>query len=78
MGLESASGGIAAALRVVESGNRTVPTQAIAVFEESDRAAKMRIDEWSRLKTSLLIQLNDQLKQTNETPIPIGQLELDH
>jgi hypothetical protein len=73
MGLESASGGIAVALRVVESGNRTVPTQAIAVFEEADRAAKLRIDEWSQLKTTLLIQLNDQLKQTNETPIPIGQ-----
>lgn len=77
LGLQSASGGLGSALRVVESGNRTVPEQAIAVFEESDRAAKERIDEWNQLKTTLLIQLNDQLKQTNVTSIPIGGLELE-
>ena len=77
LGLQSASAGIASALRVVESGNRTVPEQAIAVFEESDRAAKLRIDEWTQLKTTLLVQLNDQLKETNETPIPVGELELE-
>ena len=59
LGLESASGGMAAALRVVESGNRTVPAQAIAVFEESSRAAKLRIEEWTRLKATLLSQLDD-------------------
>jgi len=73
MGLQAASGGIAAALRVVESGNRTVPSQAIAVFEESDRAAKLRMDEWGRMKTTRLLQLSDQLKQVNERPISIGQ-----
>ena len=62
LGLESASGGLAAALRVVESGNRTVPSQAIAVFEESNHAAKLRIEEWSRLKATLLPQL-DELSQ---------------
>jgi hypothetical protein len=78
MGLERASAGIVAALRVVKSGNRTIPAQAITVFEESDRAVKLRSDEWNHLKTTLLVQLNDQLKQTNDTPIPIGEVELDH
>jgi hypothetical protein len=66
MGLELASSGIGSALRVVESGDRTVPSQAIAVFEEAYRAAKMRMDEWTRLRTTRLRSLNDQLKQANE------------
>lgn len=63
MGLELASSGISGALRVVESGDRTVPSQAIAVFEEADRAAKMRMDEWTQLKTTRLRSLSGQLKQ---------------
>ena len=65
MGLELASSGIASALRVVESGNRTVPSQAIAVFEEADRAAKTRMEEWTRFKRTNLRSLSDQLKQAN-------------
>ena len=57
LGLESASSGVTAALRVVESGDRTVPSQAITLFEESDRAAKLRIAEWNQMKSSLLAQL---------------------
>jgi len=66
MGLELASGSIAGALRVVESGDRTIPAQAIAVFEEADRAAKMRMDEWARIKTARLRSLSEQLKRANE------------
>lgn len=54
MGLEVASAAMAAALRVVESGDRSVPSQAIAVFEESDRAARMRLDDWERVKTTIV------------------------
>jgi photosystem II stability/assembly factor-like uncharacterized protein len=57
MGLEAASSGVTAALRVVETSDRTVPSQAIALFEESDRAAKLRMNEWSQLKPTLTIQL---------------------
>jgi photosystem II stability/assembly factor-like uncharacterized protein len=56
-GLEAASNGITAALRVVEGGDRAVPSQAIALFEESDRAAKLRLEEWSRMREALLSQL---------------------
>jgi len=72
-GLETASAGITSALQVVESGDRTVPSQAIAVFEESDRAAKSRMDEWNRVKTVDLVQLNDQLKQAKEKPVSAGE-----
>jgi photosystem II stability/assembly factor-like uncharacterized protein len=65
MGLELASSSIASALRVVESGDRTVPSQATAVFEEADRAAKMRIAEWTLIKTTSLRALNDRLKNAN-------------
>ena len=75
MGLEIASGGIGGALRMVESGHRAVPSQAIAVFEESDRAAKLRIEEWTRMKTTRLRQLNDQLKRANADTVSIGEIE---
>lgn len=57
MGLDLASSNITSALRVVESGDRTIPAQAIAVFEEADRAAKKRMDEWTQLKTTRLRSL---------------------
>ena len=40
MGLEAASAGLASALRVVEGGDRTVPSQAIELYHQSDEAAK--------------------------------------
>jgi len=71
LGLQLASSDIASALRVVESGNRTVPSQALAVFDESERAAKLRIAEWSEIKTLRLPDLNNALKQANQRPISI-------
>jgi photosystem II stability/assembly factor-like uncharacterized protein len=73
MGLELAHSGITSALRVVESGNRTVPSQALAVFEESDGAAKLRIGEWNQMKENLLLQLNNELKQANQPPLSIDE-----
>jgi len=75
MGLETASTGVASALRVVESGDRAVPSQALALYQESSQAAKLRIMEWNELKTSGLTQLNQQLRQRNLTPITITEME---
>jgi photosystem II stability/assembly factor-like uncharacterized protein len=72
MGLESACDGEGAALRVVESSDRTIPSQALAVYEESKRAAKLRLDEWSQVKSGRLAGLNEQLKKANEATVPIG------
>ncbi len=73
MGLELASSGITGALRAVESGDRTVPAQAMAVFEEADRAAKTRMEEWTRLKTTRVRPLSDQLKQAIEGSVPLDE-----
>ena len=75
MGLKEANSGLSGALGVVESGDRAVPSQAIAVYEQSDQAMKLRLAEWSQLKTGSLKQLNDQLKQANLTPIAIAEIE---
>jgi len=75
MGLESANGAIAAALAVVESGNRTAPSQAMTVFEEAGRAVKLRLDEWNQMKATGLPHLNEQLKKANEATVSIGEIE---
>jgi len=62
MGLELAGSHIGSALRAVETGDRTVPAQAVAVFEEADRVARMRIDEWKRFKAMQLPSLYKRLK----------------
>jgi photosystem II stability/assembly factor-like uncharacterized protein len=71
IGLEAASADLAAALQVVESGDRIVPSQAVALFEESSRAAKARTDEWERIKAKQLAQLNERLRQANEEPVSL-------
>ena len=45
-GLESASTGLGAALRVVEGGDRTIPSQAMELYRESSKAASASIDQW--------------------------------
>jgi photosystem II stability/assembly factor-like uncharacterized protein len=68
-GLDLANTGLASTLRVVMSSDREVPSQAIAVFEQSQTAMKSGMDEWNRIKTTRLPQFNDQLRRSNLTPI---------
>jgi len=75
IGLKEANSGLAAALRVVESSDRAVPSQAIAVYEPSHQASDARLSEWAQLKAGGLKQLNDQLKQAKLTPIAIAEIE---
>ncbi len=58
MGLEAASAGLQSVLRVVESGDRTTPQQAIEVFRLSDAAAKVQIAAWKKLKGGELAEFN--------------------
>jgi len=69
-GLSKATTGLDAALRVVESSDRSIPSQAVTLFEASSQELKSRVAEWDRLKKSLLSQLNQHLKQGGMTPIP--------
>jgi photosystem II stability/assembly factor-like uncharacterized protein len=75
MGLEAASTGLAAALRVVEGGDRTVPSQALELYQQSDEAAKARMAEWTKLKTTQLVQLNDALQKVDIAPVQISRIE---
>jgi len=74
-GLQGAYTGLASALRVVESGDRAVPSQAIAVYQESSPQVKAGIADWARFKLTRLAQLNQQLREANFAPIAIAEIE---
>jgi len=71
-GLKKANSGLEAALSVVETSDRPVPSQAITLFEGSTRELKSRVAEWDGLKKNLLSQLNRQLQQAGLAPISAG------
>ena len=75
LGLQEAYTGLASALRVVENGDRAVPSQAIAVYNESSTQVKARIAEWTGFKRSRLVQLNQQLREGGVAPVTIGEIE---
>jgi hypothetical protein len=74
-GLQDAYADLASALRVVEGGDRAVPSQAIAVYQESSPQVKARMAEWTRFKQTRLAQLNQQLREANLAPIVIAEFE---
>jgi photosystem II stability/assembly factor-like uncharacterized protein len=74
-GLQDAYASLASALRVVESGDRSVPAQAIAVYNEASPQVRARIAEWTRFKQTRLAQLNQQLQAANLAPVAISEIE---
>jgi photosystem II stability/assembly factor-like uncharacterized protein len=74
VGLEDANKGLASALAVVESSDRAVPSQAIALYHESSQALKLRITDWNHVKTNWLPQLNQHLRQGGIAPIVISEI----
>ncbi|HEY6370475.1 MAG TPA: hypothetical protein VIX37_07845 [Candidatus Sulfotelmatobacter sp.] len=74
-GLQDAYAGLVSALRVVESGDRAVPSQAIAVYKESSQQVKTRIAEWTRFKQTNLVQLNKKLREADLSPVAIAEVE---
>ena len=57
-GLRPPSSGLASALRAVESGDRTTPSQALEVYRLSSEAAKSSLAEWKKLQSGALAQFN--------------------
>jgi photosystem II stability/assembly factor-like uncharacterized protein len=74
-GLQDAYTGVASALRAVESGDRAVPSQAIALYKESSEQVKARIGEWNSFKQAKLPQLNQKLREGKQAPIAISEIE---
>jgi hypothetical protein len=72
-GLQDAYTGLAAALRVVESGDRAIPAQAIAVYQESSPEVKRRIAEWARFKETALARLNQQLREAKQPAVELTE-----
>jgi photosystem II stability/assembly factor-like uncharacterized protein len=74
-GLDAANTALASALRVVEGSDRTIPSQAIELYRQSEEAAKKRIAEWTELKGTELPQLNSALQKGGLPRIHISQIE---
>jgi len=74
-GLQDAFADMASALRVVESGDRAVPSQAIAVYDESNQRVKAAIAQWNEFKTTKVPRLNQKLAAANLAPIAVSEIE---
>ena len=72
-GLQEASGELASALRVVEGGDRTAPSQAIALYKESSERIKTGSARWSTFKQEKLPMLNQKLEGEGFAPIATGK-----
>ena len=72
-GLETANTSLSAALRVVESSDRAIPSQVVEVFQTGSAALKSAIASWNVLKTSALPPLNQQLEKENLSPIDVAK-----
>jgi len=73
--MEDAFADMASSLRVVEGGDRAVPSQAFAVYKESAQRVKAAIAEWREFKTTKLPRLNQKLSEANLAPIAISEIE---
>ncbi len=76
-GLESANSGLAAALRVVQSGDRAIPSQAMDLYREADQVAKAELAQWSDVKRTQIPKLNDVLQKAGVTTVQIAEIERD-
>ena len=74
-GLAEANAGLGVALRVVESGHRAAPAQALDIFNEMSVAAQKNTDAWQRFKTGELNDVNAALVRANRQPIQIAAIE---
>jgi photosystem II stability/assembly factor-like uncharacterized protein len=75
MGLESANGAILAVLKVVESGDRGVPAQALELYQQAQQALTSRQAEWQKLKQQDLVQLNQELEKAGVAPLQMAEIE---
>jgi photosystem II stability/assembly factor-like uncharacterized protein len=74
-GLQDGYSGLASALRVVEGGDRAVPSQAVALYQESSQRAKEGIAKWATFKQMKLPELNQKLREGKFHPVAISEIE---
>ena len=61
-------------LRVVESGDRTTPQQAIELYGVTQKAANARIDEWTALKAGGLAEFNHALEKAGLRSVDVSAI----
>ena len=74
-GLQEAYSDVASSLRVVESGDREIPAQAMELYDQASRGTKGRVDEWAAFKKDQLPKLNDELRRAGLAPIAMAEIE---
>jgi hypothetical protein len=75
IGLADANSGLGVALRVVESGDRPAPAQAIVIFDEMKAAASTQISEWQHFKANDLAGVNAALQRAHQPALQIAAIE---
>jgi hypothetical protein len=70
-GLRQANMGLAAALYVVESGDRPAPSQALNLYHQADQAAKTAMAGWQELTSNRLPKLNEALRKAGLAAISV-------
>jgi photosystem II stability/assembly factor-like uncharacterized protein len=74
-GLDDAYLGLTSALRVVESGDRSAPSQALELYKESSQQTAAGIGEWNEFKQGKLAALNQHLKDAGLTPVSAFEVD---
>jgi hypothetical protein len=74
-GLADANTGLGIALRMVESGHRTAPSQALLIFDEMSKSARLRIAAWKQFKSDRLSDVNAALVRAKRQPLQISSIE---
>ena len=75
VGLSEANAGLGTALRMVESGDRAAPSQALVIFDEMGKSARAQIDAWQQFKTTDLGKVNAALLRAHESPLQVASIE---
>ena len=75
IGLADANTGLGVALRVVESGDRPAPNQALVIFSQMKSAANAQTEAWQHFKTSELARVNAALQRAHQAPLQIAAIE---
>lgn len=74
-GLAEANSGLGVALRMVESGHRAAPSQAVTIAEQMGKAARTQVAAWQRFKAKELAELNAALVRAQRKPLEIAEIE---
>jgi len=74
-GLATANSELTSALNVVESSDRPVPAQALAVYELARTASQAKLAQWATLKAGPLAKLDRERQADGISPVAIRAIE---